>query len=247
MHRAFCFSLVIPLLVTWAGAAEVRSSSSVRIMPLGDSITYGTPNPNYGGYRNLLGRLLAKDGDSFEFVGSQKSGTGVLRYPDNEGHPNWTITQIKNGIDSKGWLESYQPDIILLHIGTNDIRFHQAASAPENLSVLVDDILSRLPQVHIIVAQIIPFRQGPDEEHRAYNAIIPGVARSKGARVSVVNMVTALSFADYADGLHPNSHGYDKMARVWEYALRELINRRATLRQRQRSAPQSHSEKETRS
>jgi lysophospholipase L1-like esterase len=195
----------------------------LKIMPLGDSITWGTPDLSYGGYRHLLGTLLSNDGYSFEFVGSGQSG--LIPSPNNEGHFAWTIPQIKNGIDSKGWLETYQPDIVLLHIGTNDLRprVGGAASAPDILSTLLDDILARLSQAHVIVAQIIPFGRGPDQVHQSYNAAIPGIVASKGPRVSTVDMQNILSRSDYADGFHPNAGGYDKMARAWEPAIRAVI------------------------
>ncbi len=188
----------------------------LRIMPLGDSITFGWPDRAYGGYRHLLGKLLAKDGYVFDFVGSQRGG--------NEGQPGWTIGQIKKGLDSEGWLETYRPDLILLHIGTNDIRQGNAASAPDNLSALLDDILARLPQARVIVAQIIPFRRGSDPDHQSYNAAIPRIVASKGPRVSMVDMESILSKGDYSDGLHPNSGGYDKMARAWEPAIRAVVS-----------------------
>ncbi len=214
------------LLHSTSYAQGPSQKAHLNIMPLGDSITFGITNPSYGGYRRLLGTLLTHDGYNFEFVGSVQSGDGVIPSTNNEGHPGWTISHIKNGIDSKGWLETYQPDIILLHIGTNDLRplIGGAASAPENLSALLDDILARLPQTRVIVAQIIPFRTGPDQVHQTYNAAIPGIVASKGPRVSTVNMQNILSPpSDYADPFHPNAGGYDKMARAWERALRAVI------------------------
>ncbi len=198
-------------------------SQQVKIMPLGDSITFGSPDRSYGGYRHLLGSLLTNDGYLFDFVGSRESGNGVIPHPENEGHPGWTILQIKNGIDSDGWLETYQPDIILLHIGTNDIRRGDAASAPGNLSALLEDILARLPQTHVIVAQIIPFRRGPERGHQSYNDAVAAIVASKGPRLSMVDMQTILAPSDYADGLHPNAGGYDKMARAWEPAIRAVL------------------------
>jgi len=197
----------------------------VKIMPLGDSITFGTPDPSYGGYRHLLGTLLKNDAYNVEFVGSGQSGDGVIPSSNNEGHAGWTIPEIKKGIDSKGWLETYQPDIVLLHIGTNDLRprVGAEASAPDNLSTLLDDILARLPRAHVIVAQIIPFRRSSDQGHESYNAAIPGIVASKGPRVSRVDMHNILFPSDYADGFHPNAGGYDKMARAWERALRAVI------------------------
>jgi len=37
-------------------------------------------------------------------------------------------------------------------------------------------------------------------------------------------MESILSKGDYADGLHPNSGGYDKMARAWEPAIRSVLS-----------------------
>jgi lysophospholipase L1-like esterase len=203
------------------GAAQTSSKARLKIMPLGDSITWGARDPSYGGYRHLLGRLLTDDGYNFAFVGSQHNGKNVIPDPDNEGHPGWRIPQAKEAIDANGWLETYKPDIILLHIGTNDIHEGDAAAAPGNLSALLDDILARLPQTHVIVAQIIPFRRGPDPAHQSYNGAISGIAASKGSRVSVVDMQNILTRNDYVDGMHPNASGYDKMAHAWERAIRE--------------------------
>jgi len=105
-------------------AAVSPSCNPVKIMPIGDSITSGEGIPSYGGYRNFLGALLEDDGVSFDFVGSQKSGEG-LADPDNEGHPGWRISNLREAIASDGWLETYQPDVILLHIGSNETHPNQ--------------------------------------------------------------------------------------------------------------------------
>ena len=208
-----------------APPAQSPANTPLKIMPLGDSITYGTPDPGYGGYRHSLGALLKNDGYTVQFVGSQHGGP--IPEQDNEGHPGWTVAQIRNGIDANRWLETKEPDIILLHIGTNDIRLGQAAVAPAHLSALLDDILVRLPRTHVIVAQIIPFRAGPDRDHQSYNDAIPRIVASKGPRVSQVDMRTTILPGDYADGLHPNASGYDKMARAWEPAIRRAVLSRA--------------------
>jgi lysophospholipase L1-like esterase len=193
-------------------------------MPVGDSNTYGWPDKCYGGYRRLLGTRLTGDGYHIHFVGSMQSGTGISPDPDNKGHYGWTISQLQNGIDTAGWLEIYQPDLILLHIGTNDLEKPDSEYAPGKLSAMLDDILGRLPHVHIIVAQINPFRPGPDPAGRAYNSAMPALVAAKGGRVSLVDMQTILVPADYADRFHPNASGYDKMARAWEPAVRAALN-----------------------
>jgi lysophospholipase L1-like esterase len=216
------------LTVTVTPLCEPSRKTSLKIMPLGDSITYGEGISGYGGYRNLLGAMLESDGYIIDFVGSQKSAEDALPDADNEGHPGWTISDIKRGIDTKGWLETYQPDIILLHIGSNDLigsndsPYGNSAYAPDDLSALLDDILARLPETHIIVAQIIRTRWGSDSNHLFYNDAIPDIAVSKGQRVSVVDMRNILSKSDFVTLYHPNPKGYDKMAHAWEQAILAL-------------------------
>jgi lysophospholipase L1-like esterase len=206
-----------------AAHAPVASPSGGRaltIMPLGDSITAGWPDMRYGGYRRVLAALLAREGYTVRFVGSQHDGGSPD--PANEGHLGWTIPRIKAGIDSQHWLETYRPDLILLHIGTNDLRNGGGAAAPANLAALLDDILARLPHARVIVAEIIPFQGGPNDAYRAYVGAMPGIAAHEGPRVSLADMRAILTTHDYADDLHPNTRGYDKMARAWNTAIRAV-------------------------
>lgn len=194
----------------------------IRIMPLGDSITYGEGIPGYGGYRNLLGALLESEEIQFDFVGSQKSGEESLADPDNEGHPGWRVSNLREAIASEGWLETYQPDIILLHIGSNDLRYGNQVYASQKLSLLLDDILTHLPETHIIVASIIRTRWGSDTKHLYYNGKIPEIVASKGSQVSMVDMQDVLSKGDFTTLYHPSPRGYDKMAHAWLDAILAL-------------------------
>lgn len=222
--KTLAVSLATGLVVAWMGAVQAQAPAPITIMPLGDSITFGSPDPVYGGYRHALGSLLAHDGYAVRFVGSQRSG--AIPNPENEGHPGWTIAQIKSGIDANRWLENYRPNLILLHIGTNDIRRGNATTAPADLSALLDDIQARLPDARIIVALTIPFRRGVDPAHHAYNTAAAAIVAAKGPRVSIVDMEQILTIDDYADGLHPSSSGYDKMARAWESAIHAALANR---------------------
>lgn len=203
-------------------ATVIPSCDPIKIMPLGDSITYGEGIPSYGGYRNLLGALLESDGIRFDFVGSQRSGEESLADPDNEGHPGWRIANIREAIATEGWLETYQPDIILLHIGSNDLRYGNQVYTAEKLSLLLDDILARLPETHVIVARIIRTRWGSDSKHIYYNNKILEIVASKGEQVSMVDMQDVLSRGDFTTLYHPSPRGYDKMAHAWETAILAL-------------------------
>ena len=86
-------------------------------MPLGDSITAGVRVR--GGYRSDLWQLMNASSPGVDFVGSSASGPVELRDRDHEGHPGWEIAQLDARV--RGWLTHYRPDIVLLHIGTNDV------------------------------------------------------------------------------------------------------------------------------
>jgi lysophospholipase L1-like esterase len=217
--------IAIPLSMPTVAATPLScdpAKSVLKIMPLGDSITYGEGIPSYGGYRNLLSALLESDGIKFDFVGSQKSGEESLLDPDNEGHPGWRISNLREAIATEGWLETYQPDIILLHIGSNDLRYGNQVYAAENLSLLLDDILARLPETHIIVATIIRTRWGSDLKHLYYNGKVREIVASKGPQVSLVDMQDVPSKGDFTTLYHPSPKGYDKMAHAWESAILAL-------------------------
>lgn len=71
----------------------------VKIMPVGDSITYGKVNNNLrelGGYRTELWHKFEADGLTVDFVGSQSTGPDSLGDKDHEGHPGKTIDWIDN-------------------------------------------------------------------------------------------------------------------------------------------------------
>jgi lysophospholipase L1-like esterase len=215
--------LVVAVATTPIGPAGAESSDGVPVMPLGDSITEGTQTP--GGYRIGLWERLTDAGYIADFVGSQSNGPASLGDHDHEGHPGWRIDEIDANV--VGWLNTYRPHTVLLQIGTNDIlQNYDLATAPNRLSALIDRITTTAPDAEVFVAQITPL--GGSEREAAvsnYNAVIPGIVRSKvdaGKNVHLVDMHNALTTADLYDGVHPVAAGYDKMAAVWYDALQSV-------------------------
>jgi lysophospholipase L1-like esterase len=203
--------------------ASAESNGGVRVMPLGDSITEGTQVP--GGYRIGLWQRLTGNGYRVDLVGSQFNGPAGLGDHDHEGHPGWRIDQIDANII--GWMQSFTPHSVLLHIGTNDVlQNFNLSGAPARLSTLIDHITNTAPSAEVFVAQIIPLaNSNQDAAARTFNAAIPGIVQSKvnaGRRVHLVDMHSALTTADLIDGVHPTAGGYDKMAATWFNALRSV-------------------------
>jgi len=200
--------------------AHAESNGGVRVMPLGDSITEGTQVP--GGYRIGLWQRLVNGRYTVDLVGSQYNGPASLGDHDHEGHPGWRIDQIDASVT--GWLATYQPHTVLLHIGTNDVlQNYNVSTAPNRLSALIDHMTSAAPNAEVFVAQIIPLaNSGQENAVRTFNAAIPGIVQNKvnaGKHVHLVDMHSALTTADLIDGVHPTASGYDKMAAVWHNAL----------------------------
>jgi len=192
------------------GAVQVAATPSLRVMPLGDSITAGVGSSTGSSYRAALWDRLA--GQRLDFVGTQQSGQ--LPDLDNEGHSGWVIDQIAGIVDAS--LAFYRPNIVTLHIGTNDLNNNtQVATAPARLGALIDRILVAAPDATVLVATLVPSTTAVTQTRIVeYNRQIPGLVaqrRNAGKHVMVVDMA-AVTTADLADALHPNDNGYRKMA-----------------------------------
>ncbi len=220
-------SLCIILLLLCCFSALTAAGEPVRIMPLGDSITrgwYGSPNSH--GYRKPLYDRLTNAGHSFDFVGSQTDGN--FADPHHEGRDGWHAdTTGTNDILGQvyNWLTANPADIVLLHIGTNDIT--AGGQNAGEVNAILDEIDRFSTDIKVILALIIN-RQTYNSATTQYNIDVNNMAQSRiaaGDDILVVNMEPALNYAtDMADNLHPNDAGYAKMADVWFNALDNLLN-----------------------
>lgn len=91
----------------------------VRIMPLGDSITHGTPVA--GGYRLPLYHMLTNASYIVDYVGTSTANPSPdLPEINHEGHGGWRISDPSLGLYENifGWFETIEdPHVVLLHIG----------------------------------------------------------------------------------------------------------------------------------
>jgi len=256
------YSLIISFLLIAAILGEVDvASGQLKIMPLGDSITDGvmlmesgivtsfqdeknelpvlSPNGNSGvllsstgGYRVRLGQLLNDMGWDFDFVGRQHDVGG-----DHEGYPGYMTTDILYILSAA--LNANPPDVVLLHIGTNDLPWPiNPDNCYANINLIIDGIHAFNPNAKVILAQIIPCLQNTDEAKKRYPAIIElnnllaQIPQQKSdvtlvdmwhAFVQTTNWETELMSSTY----HPNSKGYRLMADVWSAGLDQAISGRS--------------------
>jgi lysophospholipase L1-like esterase len=226
--------LAASLLFSLTAIASAQAAD-IRIMPAGDSITLGTADLTNGGYRGPLYAQLTSAGHSVNFVGTQKSGS----IPDNnhEGHSGWRADQVASSLYN--WLMTNPADIVLLHIGTNDISQGQLAPGiVDDINFALDEIEAYESASHqvvtVVLARIIN-RSSPlgaqGLETSRLNVSIASLAAARiaaGDHLVLVDQEPALNYpADMADAVHPNSGGYAKMATVWYNTLHPLLCKKA--------------------
>ncbi|KAK4204960.1 SGNH hydrolase-type esterase domain-containing protein [Triangularia verruculosa] len=179
----------------------------LRILALGDSITYGEGSSHGNGYRKYLRDSLRQAGYEVNMVGSKRHG----QMNNNEVEARDKSDQITDILQASKQSIKYQPNLIIVNAGTfdalheNDLiersdRFQQGWPAVGGISRRYDALLDYL------------FQQ---EEQKIVLAdmVLPGLREGK---------YEGFLSRDYrSDWIHPNDEGYKKMAEVYLRAIIE--------------------------
>ena len=97
MKTSRCLLGACATLTTLVFATTAQGQPApIRIMPLGDSITYGYSSlSSPGGYRAPLYQLLTNAGFNVDYIGTLTNNPAPsLPDWDQEGHPGWRIDEI---------------------------------------------------------------------------------------------------------------------------------------------------------
>jgi hypothetical protein len=187
-------------------------------------------------------------GYDVNFVGSLNAGSSIPDFdPDHEGHGGWRDDEIVDGKPGEGkladWLVAFQPDIVLLHIGTNGLDPN-----PADVKNILDEIDSFSPDVWVVLALIINRACCVDtppcpecQETMDFNDNVEDMALDRvnnpgnpayPDNIIIVDMEAGANInyavqpaGDMWDNLHPyqSGWGYDKMADVWFDALAQIL------------------------
>lgn len=224
-------ALVLVIACSGGGADPPSSTRPVpspdtSIVAIGDSITQGDTFRD--SFRRPLWLALQADGYDVDFVGSQASNfEGDPPHRDfdwdHEGHWGRRADEVLAGLP--GWLQGYEPDIALVHLGTNDLLgdepYEQIIGELRGIAQAVRD---DNPRAVVLLARIIPgtladYNQRVD----TYNGFISELAADMSSAESPVVAIDLRSGFDAAsmthDGVHPNADGEAFMAQRWYEAL----------------------------
>ena len=221
------FKLILTLLFTFS----LLHADPTRIMPLGDSITKGyiVDEPAIeSGYRGPLWSKLLEDGYRFDFIGETSSGEeyNTSFDADHNGYNGFTISNINNRVDN--YLVLKNPDIILLHIGTNDFKNGanpNLNTVTNHVKSILDKIYAYNPNITILLARILDFKSH-NPQITLFNDTVVSMANTHPANIHIVDMQNAAGFnyaIDMENQLHPNNMGYTKMANLWHKTLQSVM------------------------
>ena len=227
-------SLFSLLLVACEGKSSSNISNdeypnpfSIKILPLGDSITQG--GEGYASYRRSLWLLLKNAGFNVDFIGHQIKHHGALN--DNlkdfdlnhEGHWAWETGELDDKLD--GWLKGYTPDIVLLHVGTNDFdRGQSNESTMQEIKSIIAKLRKNNAKVAIFIAKIIPMKNKDTSSINNSIALLVDAQNTQKSPLVIVDQYTDYEpLVDNHDNYHPNSKGEDKIANKWFEVLEDYL------------------------
>lgn len=163
-------TMAFTLVPTVAVAEEETTKETIKIMPIGDSITHGYQSS--GGYRKYFYHFLSDDYD-IDMVGPNSDYPDTFTWlkeevsydTDHCGYSGYAIqyidgTETRQGIletlQDGNYLQTYDPDIIMLQIGTNDILSAYNDGITDRLENLINYISDNTKDDTVIFVSTIP-------------------------------------------------------------------------------------------
>ena len=133
---------------------------TIKVMAVGDSITEGVLGQK--SYRNELIPLLTQSECTFEMVGSKSNNETITGFQSpHEGYSGHTANRFIDGDSANPGIDvmmTQSPDVVLLHLGSNDMRLAQSVSGTvDEIDQIVTKIWNNNPQTEVFVANVIPW------------------------------------------------------------------------------------------
>lgn len=217
-----CLLLLVCMLVPATVPAvnvAAANTETVKIMPLGDSIT------DCDFWRTKLFTKLADNGYNVQSVGSQ--------WGNHEGHGGTLVTNTAAGTQLVDWLAAANPDIVMMLYGTNDCWCDKSAQEIlDAYTVLVGQMRDNNPNMIILVGKVTPLIPDFTNDYvyrvERLNNVMDAWAADLSTEQSPIYVVDHFTgfdaMTDTYDGCHPNESGSEKICNNWYNALSVILD-----------------------
>lgn len=240
LKKQFKFVYLLLAILLFCNATEEKK---VNILCVGDSITQGGKRTRAEHtYRLPLQMLLREKNIAFNFIGSRQKGLdGEVTWPDvtkdvpfdpdHEGYYGYKTRPVCNNVKEAFANYSVMPDIVLVHLGTNDQKAGDyEKNIGEPLTDFIEFLRTKNPKVVVLLGHL-DFNHG-DVAH-AIRDVVENVAKNMNSKKSPVMTVHHYKgwhenpddiYTDTYDWAHPNLKGQEKMAVNWLNAMEPFLD-----------------------
>lgn len=192
--------LVVPKLLDTVSPRE-QNSSRVRVLVVGDSITYGTNSSNSLGYRSWLKTQMAALGHTADIVLA--------------GAPGMTLDRVDPYINDALRGEDFQ--FAVFNLGTNDWKWSVLDGWPERYRDTIRRVIEANPGIKTLVG-LPTLQYGYETRFRDINRywIPPNTVaplKHLGHQVDTVAF-NSIPMSYLTDGVHPGDAGYKVMSQL---------------------------------
>ncbi|MBN1480648.1 T9SS C-terminal target domain-containing protein [candidate division KSB1 bacterium] len=232
-HFKWNIFLAASLLVMSFLLAE-RGVGQTTVMPVGNSITAGK-TPSGGTSDGFRGYLKNELGANYTFVGDDITVT-----PGLNGHFK-SGSKIRDFLaggekDITVALNTHNPEIVLLHLGTNNINsdtrvgpYTDGFTPSGELKELINTIGKHQSVSSILVCKIIPKLDANMMNIPQINDFNEEIERmffdnAISGKAVIVDMNSMVSIQELTDGIHPIEAGYQRMAGEFSRVIKAITN-----------------------
>ncbi len=217
-----------------AGAVQQVHAQSFRVLPLGDSITRGTQGDT--SYRYELENLMGQDGCTYDMVGPFTNNGSSY----NGSYAAWSgartdtfVRWVTSDRYVKTLMEDHTPDIVLVHLGSNDINQGQPVTGAYNSNGLggtvaeIEEVVTKIwnenANAEIFVANVIPWLGSSGNSNVTSDMEFLGdeieawVAAEADSRLHLVDVRSGFQSGSMflSDLIHPNAAGSAHIANAF--------------------------------